>query len=101
MAEKRQFEVMLLRLVPHTLRDDFITVGFVMVEPGKEFAEARFTRDWKRVGRFAPETGMEILKLAEPAVQEALVGIKSRGDLLRVLENRFGTAFDVSPVKGL
>jgi len=101
MADKRQFEVMFLRLVPHTLRDDFMTVGLVMVEPGKEFAEARFTRDWKRVGCFAPESGMEILELAEPAVQEALVGIKSRGDLLRVLENRFGTAFDVSPVKGL
>jgi hypothetical protein len=36
MAEKRQFELLLLRLVPHALRDDFMTVGVVVLEPAGE-----------------------------------------------------------------
>src|SRR6267154_1575411 len=58
MAEKRQLELYLLRLVPHALRDDFMTVGVVVMEPGG-------------------------------------------GDLLKLLEERFGAEFDVGPVKGI
>ena len=59
MAEKRQFEILLVRLVPHALRDDFMTVGVVMLEPAGEFADLRLTRDWKRVECFAPNLEME------------------------------------------
>ncbi len=38
MGEKRQCEILLLRLVPHALRDDFMTVGVVVLEPGGETA---------------------------------------------------------------
>ena len=34
MAERRKCELYLLRLVPHPLRDDFMTVGVVLVEDG-------------------------------------------------------------------
>ncbi len=36
MGEKRQCELLLLRLVPHALRDDFMTVGVVVLEAGGE-----------------------------------------------------------------
>lgn len=101
MAEKRQFELYLLRLVPHALRDDFMTVGVVVVEPGGGFSDLRFTRDWKRVECFAPEIELEHLERLEAAVRAELNSIRGRGDLLKLLEDRFGAEFDVGPVKGI
>ena len=135
MGEKRQLEVLLLRLVPHALREDFMTVGLVVVEKSHQpsavshqenlhpavsdepsdagrqasgvnhqvnrFAEARFTRDWKRVECFAPEIEVEILEQLEAAVRGQLKEIRSRADLLRLVEEGFGALIDVGPVKGL
>lgn len=101
MAEKRQFELLLLRLVPHALRDDFMTVGVVVVEPGGEFVDVRFTRDWKRVECFAPDLELEIFEYLETAVRAGLKEIRGREDLSRLLEEQFGTVFDVGPGKAL
>lgn len=101
MAEKRQLELYLLRLVPHALRDDFMTVGVVVIESGGAFADVRFTRDWKRVECFAPEIELEHLERLEAAVRSGLKEIRGRADLLRLLEEQFGTEFDVGPTKGI
>jgi hypothetical protein len=99
MAAKRQLELLLLRLVPHALRDDFMTVGVVVI--GGEFADVRFTRDWKRVECFAPEIELEHLERLEAVVRGGLKEIRGRADLLKLLEERFGPEFDVGPVKGI
>jgi hypothetical protein len=101
MADKQQLELYLLRLVPHALRDDFMTVGVVVVEANGAFADVRFTRDWKRVECFAPEIELEHLERLEAVVRGELEGIRSRTDLMRVLESRFGAEFDVGPVKAI
>jgi hypothetical protein len=101
MAEKRQFELWLVRVVPHALRDDFMTVGVVLVEANGEFADARFTRDWKRVECFAPEIETEVFEQLEAAVRGGLKEARRREDLVRLLEERFGALFEVGPVKGL
>jgi DUF3037 family protein len=101
MAEKRQLELLLVRLVPHALRDDFMTVGVVLVEAGGEFADVRFTKDWKRVECFAPEIEMEHLERLEAAVRGGLKEIRSREDLLKLLAERFGPEFDVGPSKAV
>jgi Protein of unknown function (DUF3037) len=168
MAGKRQFELLLLRLVPHALRDDFMTVGVVVVEnkrqtsddgrqafaiseqehshptkgalgaPSAEqgkseirtqiaevknrsamrspascdpavatqagngrFVGAQFTRDWKRVECFAPDLELEIFEHLERAVRERLGQIRGREELLELLAEKFGTVFDVGPVKAL
>ncbi len=101
MGEKRQLELYLLRLVPHALRDDFMTVGVVMIESDGAFADVRFTRDWKRVECFAPEIELEHLERLESAVRTGLKEIRGRADLLKLLEERFGPEFDVGPVKGI
>lgn len=97
----RQFELLLVRVVPHPLRDDFMTVGVVLVEPEGTFADVRVTRDWKRVGCFAPEIETEIFEMMEATVRERLKDVRQRGDLLGVLEERFGGLFDVGPSKAL
>ena len=126
MAEKRQLEILLLRLVPHALRDDFMTVGLVVLEDGHQpsavsrqdhFVEARFTRDWKRVACFAPDFEIEVLEQLEEVVRSAVAelgsagapatsasvgnGVGRREMLLRLLDGRFGPMFDVGPVKAL
>ena len=101
MGEKRQLELYLLRLVPHALRDDFMTVGVVVIESDGAFADVRFTRDWKRVECFAPEIELEHLERLESAVRTGLKEIRGRADLLKLLEERFGPEFDVGPVKGI
>ena len=136
MGEKRQFEVLLLRLVPHALRDDFMTVGVVVLEDSRQpsapspcgsgqaknshqeersinlasteqtsrgirFADVRFTRDLKRVECFAPDLEIEILEYLEKEVRGRLGEIRGRGELLQLLEEKFGTVFDVGPGKGL
>ncbi len=101
MDQKRQFEILLVRLVPHALRDDFMTVGVVVTEPGGEFADVRLTRDWKRVECFAPDLELEIFEHLGAAVRERLKDIRGREGLLRILDEQFGSVFDVGPAKAL
>ena len=105
MAEKRQFELMLVRLVPHALRDDFMTVGVVVLEREEEsasrFADFRVTRDWKRIACFAPDFEMEVFEHLEAAVRERVKSIRGRDELVQLLEEQFGNVFDVGPVKAM
>ena len=60
MAERKQLEFFLLRYVPDAVKDEFVNIGVVMVEPGANgggFADVRFTRDWRRVRCFDPAGG--------------------------------------------
>jgi hypothetical protein len=131
MAEKRQLELLLLRLVPHALRDDFMTVGVVVLEPAGEsrrlpgesgaergaeasapewtdhagpraqFADLRITRDWKRVECFAPDFEIELFEHLEAVVREQLTEIRGRQELVQLLEARFGNVFEVGPAKAM
>jgi hypothetical protein len=106
MTNRRQFELLLVRLVPHALRDDFITVGVVLVEAAdgggeSAFADVRFTRDWKRVECFAPEIEVEMLERLEAEVRGRLKDVRRREDLLQLLDTQFGTLFDVGPAKAV
>ncbi|MFZ3343094.1 MAG: DUF3037 domain-containing protein [Terriglobales bacterium] len=112
MAEKRQFELLLVRLVPHALRDDFMTVGVVVLEPegdpgekradrGPRFADLRIIQDWKRVECFAPDLEVAVFGHLEATVREQLNEIRGRDELVQLLESRFGAIFDVAPAKAM
>jgi Protein of unknown function (DUF3037) len=101
MTEKRQFEVVVLKLLPHVLRDECMNVGVVLVEIGGDFAEARFTRDFKRLQCFAPNLDLEVLEYLESAIQAQLKESRRSELIQRLLDERFGDLFDVGSVKGL
>jgi hypothetical protein len=115
MGNTRQFELLLLRLAPHALRDDFMTVGVVVIEAGetsalertdpagpeRRFADFRITRDWKRVECFAPDFEIELFEGLEAVVRERLNGIRGRQELVQLLEARFGNMFEVGPAKAM
>ena len=101
MAEKRQLELYLLRFLPHVLRDDFITVGVLLLESDGGFADVRVTRDWKLLQCVAPEIEMEWFEMVESEIRGRLGTLRRREDLIQLMNERFGTMLDVGAAKAV
>src|ERR1019366_2518395 len=101
MAEKRQLELYLLRFLPHALRDDFVTVGLLLMESDAGFADVRFTRDWKMLQSVAPDVDLEWFELVEREIRKKLGSLFRREELIEFLDGRFGTMLDVAPIEAV
>ena len=101
MGEKRQLELYLLRFLPHALRDDFVTVGLLLLESDGGFAEVRFTRDWRMLQCVAPDVELELFDLVESEIRGRLGSLRRREDLMQLMNERFGTMIDVAPAKAV
>jgi hypothetical protein len=101
MDEKRHLELHLLRLIPQELKDDFVTVGFVLLESDGGFGDVRFTRDWRRLQCVAPNIEVEWFEIAENEIRGRLKEMQQRDDLVQLLGERFGSMFDVAPTKAV
>jgi Protein of unknown function (DUF3037) len=108
MAKRRQLEFFLLRYVPDAVKDEFVNIGLVMVEPGvngpgateARFADVRFTRDWRRVRYLDPQADVEMLEALEREIRGQLAETHDREALLRRLEDSFSNVIQLSPTKG-
>jgi hypothetical protein len=101
MAKKRQLELYLLRFLPHALRDDFVTVGLLLLESDGGFAEVRFTRDWRMLQCVAPDVELEWFELVEKEIRGRLGALRWREDLTQLMNEKFGTMIDVAPTKAV
>jgi hypothetical protein len=101
MGEKRQLELHLLRFLPHALRDDFVTVGLLLLESDGGFAEFRFTRDWRMLQCVAPDVELAWFGMVESEIRGELGNLRRGEDLIRLVEERFGTTVDVAPAKAV
>jgi hypothetical protein len=101
MAEKRQLELYLLRFLPHALRDDFVTVGVLLLESDGGFAEVRFTRDWRMLQCVAPDVELEWFELVESEIRGRLGSLRRRDEIMQLVNERFGTMIDVAPTKAV
>jgi len=101
MAEKRQLELFLVRFLPHALRDDFVTVGLLLLEKDGGFADLRFTRDWRMLQCVAPEVETEWFEVVENEIRGKLGSLRRREDLSQLVDERFGSSLDVAPSKGV
>jgi hypothetical protein len=99
MAEKRQCEFFLLRYVPNAVQDEFVNVGVVMVEAGAEFADVRFTRDWRRVQCLDPQVDIEMLQALEKEMRYELHGFRTRELLIRRLNDSSSNLIQLSTTK--
>jgi len=102
MADLRQLEFFLLRYVPDAVKDEFVNIGVVMMEPaanGEGFADARFVRDWRRVRCLDPQADIEMLEALEREIQGQLRQTRDRDALLRRLQDSFSNAVQISPLK--
>lgn len=101
MAEKRQLELYLLRFLPHALRDDFVTVGLLLLESDGGFADVQLTRDWRMLQCVAPDVELEWFAMVESEIRGRLGSLRRRDDLMQLVNERFGTMIDVAPVKAV
>lgn len=101
MAEKRQLELFLVRFLPHALRDDFVTVGLLLLEKDGGFADLRFTRDWRMLQCVAPDVETEWFEKVETEIRGKLGSLRRRDDLIQLVDERFGSSLDVGPSKGV
>jgi SOS regulatory protein LexA len=101
MAGKRQLELYLLRFLPHALRDDFVTVGLLLLESDGGFAEVRFTRDWRMLQCVAPDVELEWFEMVENEIRGRLRSLQRREDLMQLMSEKFGTTIDVAPAKAV
>jgi hypothetical protein len=102
MADKRQLEFFLLRYVPDAVKNEFVNIGVVMVEPaanGTAFADVRFTRDWRRVRCLDPGADVEMLEALERDIRGQLRETQDREALLRKLEDSFSNVIQLSPTQ--
>ena len=82
MAAFKQCEFFLLRYVPDAVKDEFVNIGVVLVEPGANgagYADVRFTRDWQRVKCLDPVADLEMLEGLEDDLRTRLEGCQPRG----------------------
>jgi chorismate mutase len=101
MAKKRELELHMLRFLPHPLRDDFVTVGLLLLESDGGFAEVRFTRDWTMLRYLAPDVDLEWFEMVESEIRGRLGTLRQREDLVQLVNERFGTIIDVAPTKAV
>lgn len=102
MADRRRLEFFLLRYVPNAVKNEFVNIGVVMVESGtsgSEFADVRFTRDWRRVRSLDPQVDVEVLEAIERDFHRRLASLEDRVPLLRQMEDSFSNLIQLSPTQ--
>jgi hypothetical protein len=101
LATLGQFELHLLRFLPHPYRDDSVTVGFLLIERNAKFADMRFTRNWKMLQCLAPNIELEWFEMVESEIRQRLSSLRGRKELLELVDERFGSMISVAPTKGV
>ena len=102
MADLRNLEFFLLRYVPDAVKDEFVNIGVVMLEPGANgagFADVRFTRDWRRVRCLDPQADVEMLEAIERDLRRQLAGSGDRELLFKKIEDSFSNVIQLSSAK--
>jgi len=103
MADFKQFEFFLLRYVPDAVKDEFVNIGVMMLEPGAngaDFADVRFTRDWRRVRCLDPQADVEMLEALEREIRGQLRESHDRELLFKRIEDSFSNVIQLSSAKG-
>jgi len=100
MADLKQCEFFLLRYVPDAVKDEFVNIGVVLVEPGTNgagFAEVRFTRDWQRVKCLDPSADLEMLEGLEHDLRARLK--EGSAEFIRKAHESLSNVLQLSPPK--
>src|SRR5579872_1624291 len=103
MDEMKHCEFFLLRYVPDAVKDEFVNIGLVLLQRnprGMEFADVRFTRDWRRVRCLDPEADVEMLQAVEAQIRKELAEPRERAEMLRRLEDSLSNTLQISVSQG-
>ncbi len=101
MAERRPYEFFLLRYVPDAVKNEFVNIGVVMVEPNVHgFADVRFTQDWRRVHCLDAQADVEWLQAMERDIRMQLSDFEHRDAWMKRVQESFSGMVQLSPTTG-
>ena len=101
MAGLKQCEFFLFRYVPDAVKDEFVNIGVVLVEPGANgagYSEVRFTRDWQRVKCLDPAADVEMLAGLEDDLRARLKDV-TRAEFISKINESFSNVLQLTPAK--
>ncbi len=101
MPDLQNCEFFLLRYVPDAVKDEFVNIGVVLLDPERK-PELRFTRDWSRVQCMDPDADLEMLESLEKDLRASLLGNAAgnvRELMLKRLDDSFSNTIQISAVK--
>ncbi len=102
MADLKQLEFFLLRYVPDAVKDEFVNIGLVMLEPGSNgsgYADVRFTKDWRHALCLDPLADLEMLEALERDIRRQLGEAKDRDVWLGRLKDSLSNIIQLSSTK--
>jgi hypothetical protein len=83
---RRNCEFQLLRYVPDAVRNEYVHIGVILWEQGRDKpAEVRFTRDWRRLHCLDPEADTALLEGMESELRRRFRE-EPQGKLMQLLE---------------
>lgn len=105
MRDRQQCEFSLIRYVPDVVKGEFVNIGVVLREAGRnETATVRFTRDWSRVRCMDPDADVELLESLESEIGQRLqagVDLKVNAKpMLETLEDTLSNSVQVTEMRG-
>jgi Protein of unknown function (DUF3037) len=102
MADLKQLEFYVLRYVPYVVREEFVNIGVLLLEPranGFGFADVRMTNDWRRVYCHDRQADIEVLQGVGAYIRMQLQHSEDVDLLPRKLEDSFANLIQISPRK--
>jgi hypothetical protein len=100
MAELKPFEFFLLRYVPDAVKNEFVNIGVVLIEPGAGFADVRFTQDWGRVYCLDAQADVQWLQAMERDLRIRLNDVANRELWMKRVQESFSGMVQLSPTTG-
>jgi len=100
MAQHSKCEFSLVRYMPDVVKGEFVNIGVLFrshSEGGSDFADVRFTRDWRRVRCLNPAADIEVLESLETDLR-MLLNAGAEGELiLGRLEQYLSNSIELTP----
>jgi len=102
MAELKQLEFFLLRYVPDAVKGEFVNIGVMVREAGRNaegFRAVRITQDWGRVRCIDPEADLGVLQGIGTQMEEEVQAGQEWEAVVAKVEDSFSNVIQISPVK--
>jgi len=103
--QRRACEFHLLRYVPDAVRNEYVHIGVILREAaplqeagGREAAQVRFTRDWRRVRCLDPDADTTLLEGMESELRRRFLA-EPDGNLMRLLNESLSLSVQMTEAK--
>ena len=100
MAALQQLEFFLLRYAGDASKRESINVGVVAIAQGTDFADVRFTRNWRRLQCFDPLLDTDELDAMEREIRRDLQDPQRRSELVRRTTDAWSNLIQCEPLNG-